>query len=70
MRFYNHAHRFYCGVDLHARTMYLCIVDPVLALASPTVEALATTPGQTPKLCLVQPALPPKRRHPCRNQEP
>jgi len=27
MRFYNHAHRFYCGVDLHARTMYLCILD-------------------------------------------
>ena len=27
MRFYNHAHAFYCGVDLHARTMYLCILD-------------------------------------------
>jgi transposase len=27
MRFYNQAHRFYCGVDLHARTMYLCILD-------------------------------------------
>jgi len=27
VRFYNHAHRFYCGVDLHARTMYLCILD-------------------------------------------
>jgi transposase len=27
MRFYNQQHRFYCGVDLHARTMYLCIVD-------------------------------------------
>ena len=27
MRFYNRAHRFYCGVDLHARTMYLCILD-------------------------------------------
>jgi len=21
-------HRFYCGVDLHARCMYLCILDP------------------------------------------
>ena len=27
MRFYTHTHRFYCGVDLHARTMYLCILD-------------------------------------------
>ena len=27
MRFYTSAHRFYCGVDLHARTMYLCILD-------------------------------------------
>jgi len=27
MRFYTGQHRFYCGVDLHARTMYLCILD-------------------------------------------
>ena len=27
MRFYQGEHRFYCGVDLHARTMYLCILD-------------------------------------------
>jgi hypothetical protein len=27
MRFYNRAPEFYCGVDLHARTMYLCILD-------------------------------------------
>jgi transposase len=27
MRFYKQSHRFYCGVDLHARTMYLCILD-------------------------------------------
>jgi len=27
MRFYNQPHQFYCGVDLHARTMYLCILD-------------------------------------------
>ena len=27
MRFYTQQHRFYCGVDLHARTMYLCILD-------------------------------------------
>lgn len=27
MRFYTHEHRFYCGIDLHARVMYLCILD-------------------------------------------
>jgi transposase len=29
MRFYQHhlQHRFYCGVDLHARCMYLCVLD-------------------------------------------
>jgi len=27
MRFYNQQHRFYCGVDLHARTMYVCVLD-------------------------------------------
>lgn len=27
MRFYTKQHRFYCGVDLHTRSMYVCIVD-------------------------------------------
>jgi transposase len=27
MRFYSQQHRFYCGIDLHARTMHLCILD-------------------------------------------
>ena len=27
MRFYNKQHRFYCGIDLHARSMYVVIVD-------------------------------------------
>ena len=27
MRFYTKQHPFYCGIDLHARTMYLCILD-------------------------------------------
>jgi transposase len=26
-RFYTNQHRFYCGLDLHARTMYVCIVS-------------------------------------------
>jgi hypothetical protein len=27
MRFYTDQHRYYCGIDLNARTMYLCILD-------------------------------------------
>jgi Transposase len=27
MRFYNNQHPFYCGIDLHARRMYVCIVN-------------------------------------------
>jgi hypothetical protein len=26
MRFYKKQHRYYCGIDLHARSMYLCIL--------------------------------------------
>ena len=28
MRFYPQRHQYTCGVDLHARSMYLCILDP------------------------------------------
>ncbi len=27
MRFYNGQHQFYCGIDLHARSMHVCILD-------------------------------------------
>ena len=27
MNFYTGQHKFYCGIDLHARKMYLCILD-------------------------------------------
>jgi len=27
MKFYVKQHKYYCGVDLHARTMYVCIID-------------------------------------------
>ena len=27
MRFYNQQHRHYCGIDLHVKTMYVCILD-------------------------------------------
>ena len=27
MRFYTKQHHFYCGVDLHADAMYVCVLD-------------------------------------------
>jgi len=27
MRFYTHQHPFYCGLDLHARSMYVCVLS-------------------------------------------
>ena len=27
MKFYTKQHKHYCGVDLHARTLYVCIID-------------------------------------------
>jgi len=45
MRFYTERHEHYCGIDLHARSMYLCILnsegEPVLHRDFPaTPEAL------------------------------
>ena len=27
MRFYTKQHKYYCGIDLHTRVMYLCILN-------------------------------------------
>jgi predicted NBD/HSP70 family sugar kinase len=27
MNFYKNQHRYYCGIDLHARKMYVCILN-------------------------------------------
>jgi hypothetical protein len=27
MKFYMQQHKHYCGIDLHARSMYVCILD-------------------------------------------
>jgi predicted NBD/HSP70 family sugar kinase len=27
MRFYTQQHKHYCGIDLHAKAMYVCILD-------------------------------------------
>lgn len=28
MRFYTKQHQYYCGIDLHTKMMYVCIIDP------------------------------------------
>lgn len=27
MRFYKNRHKYYCGIDLYAKTMYVCVID-------------------------------------------
>ncbi len=27
MQFYTHQHKYYCGIDLHTKKMYMCILD-------------------------------------------
>ena len=27
MKFYTNTHKHYCGIDLHAKSMYVCIID-------------------------------------------
>ena len=27
MKFYTQSHKHYCGIDLHARCLYVCILD-------------------------------------------
>jgi transposase len=50
MRFYSQQHRFYAGIDLHARTLHLCVLDQagkvaldknLVARPEPLLDALA-----------------------------
>jgi transposase len=54
MRFYTKQHKFYCGIDLHARSMYVCILDQAGEIllhqnmkASPEACLRAITPYRT-----------------------
>ena len=46
MRFYTQQHKHYCGIDLHARTMYVCILDQ-----AGTILVHKNMPA-TPEACL------------------
>lgn len=50
MKFYTNSHKFYCGADLHTKTIYLCILDQegkilmhrnILAKPAPFLEAIS-----------------------------
>ena len=34
MRFYTKQHKYYCGIDLHTKKMYVCILDGTGATVS------------------------------------
>ena len=38
MRFYTQQHQFYCGIDLHARLLAICIVDQAGAVMAQHLE--------------------------------
>ena len=45
MRFYTQQHKHYCGIDLHARQMYLCVLNGAGAvLLSRNIECRCVTP--------------------------
>ena len=44
MKFYTNPHPFYCGIDLHARSMYVCIVSQDGALLLPRTMKAAPAP--------------------------
>jgi predicted NBD/HSP70 family sugar kinase len=53
MRFYNRQHRHYCGIDLHVKSMYVCILDAtgqvlVHRNVPSTPEAFLETLGPVP----------------------
>jgi hypothetical protein len=45
MRFYNRQHRHYCGIDLHVKTMYVCILDACGQVLVHGINALTTASG-------------------------
>ena len=46
MRFYTKTHKHYCGIDLHARTMYVC--TSALARSDPGVSSRRDTRQTVP----------------------
>ena len=53
MRFYSGQHRFYCGVDLHTRTLSLCGLDSsgAIALEATLPPEPVRTRASSPSVC-------------------
>ena len=34
MRFYTKNHDYYCGIDLHTKTMYVCVLNNLVEIAA------------------------------------
>ena len=45
MRFYTRQHKHYCGIDLHARMMYLCVLNG---------ELLSSLVYEMPQACAIR----------------
>ena len=44
MKFYVQQHKYYCGIDLHARTMYVCIIDEKGAIVKQNFDLICGVP--------------------------
>jgi RNA polymerase sigma factor (sigma-70 family) len=85
MRFYSQPHAYYCGIDLHTRTLSLCLLDtwagkmtataapkPKADAGEPAVEIESISPGLTRERvssCSFPPALPMRCRYPAASPE-
>ena len=67
MRFYTKPYQFYCGIDLHARSMYVCILEGVSELwicyAIRAKEKNGTTPRMARTYDYPSATLPTLSRH-------
>ena len=54
MRFYTNQHKFYCGIDLYARSMYVCSLSQdgeiLLQPVNPHVRRLSVCAGTSQPL--------------------
>jgi hypothetical protein len=60
MRFYNRQHRHYCGIDLHVKAMYLCILNSTGQVllhknVKTTPQAFLEARASTPPACELSP---------------
>jgi hypothetical protein len=53
MNFYNTTHRHHCGIDLHARSLYVCILNQ----HGETLLHKEIPAKPAPLLCLIEPYL-------------